>query len=39
MALSAANQVFAEEFEMSIANQVFAAELCCPQRIMCSLPN
>jgi len=37
--LFAPNQVFATEFLLSAANQVFAAELCCPQRIRCSLLN
>ena len=41
--LSVPNQVFAAEFVLSAVNQVFAAEfmlnLCCLQRIRCSLPN
>lgn len=36
---SIVNQVFAVEFMWSVVNEVFAAELCCPQRMRCSLPN
>jgi len=36
---SAANQGFAPVFVLSVANHGFAVELCCRQRIRCSLLN
>jgi hypothetical protein len=37
--LSAANEGYPSKFVLSAANQGFAAELCCWQRIRCSLSN
>jgi len=36
---SAAIQVFAAEFVLSVANKVFSTELCCPQQKCDSLPK
>jgi hypothetical protein len=36
---SEANHGLAADFMLSAANHVFDAELCCPHRIRCSVPN